>query len=47
MQDIAPGGGLVAQFYNMLQTPQVVANVRCFLAAFHEKSAMGGGRPAC
>ena len=47
MQDIAPGGGLVAQFYNMLQTPRVVANVRCFLAAFHDLSAMKGGRSAC
>lgn len=32
IRQIAPGGGFVAQFYNMLRTPRVTENVRTFLA---------------
>ena len=36
MQGIAPGGGFVAQFYNMLHTPRVTENVRAFFTAFQK-----------
>lgn len=32
--EIAPGGGFVAQFYNMLRTPRVLENVQTFFSAF-------------
>ncbi|MBT7164800.1 MAG: hypothetical protein HN904_18615 [Victivallales bacterium] len=35
MEEIAPGGGFVAQFYNMLHTPRIRENVQTFFAAFH------------
>jgi hypothetical protein len=38
MQEIAPGGGFVAPFYNMLHTPRVTENVRAFFAAFADLS---------
>ena len=38
MREIAPGGGFVAQFYNMLHTPRVTENVRTFLGAFQRMS---------
>jgi uroporphyrinogen decarboxylase len=34
MRDVAPGGGLVVQFYNMLLTPRVEENLRRFVESF-------------
>ena len=39
--EVAPGGGFVAQFYNMLHTPRVVANVRTFFRAFPSLAGQG------
>jgi len=36
MGKVAPGGGLVVQFYNMLVTPRVLANLRQFVQCFYE-----------
>jgi len=41
MRDVAPGGGLVVQFYNMLITPQVEENLRHFVEAFFEIAQYG------
>jgi uroporphyrinogen decarboxylase len=34
MQDVAPGGGLIVQFYNMLVTDRVLRNLECFFRTF-------------
>lgn len=34
MRDVAPGGGLVVQFYNMLVTDRVLQNLECFFRAW-------------
>lgn len=36
MRTVAPGGGFVLQFYNMLLTDRVMDNLRCFFEAFWE-----------
>jgi len=36
MRSVAPGGGFVLQFYNMLLTDRVMDNLRCFFQAFWE-----------
>jgi uroporphyrinogen decarboxylase len=36
MRDVAPGGGFVLQFYNMLLTDRVMKNLRSFFRAFYE-----------
>ncbi|MGD8238612.1 MAG: uroporphyrinogen decarboxylase family protein [Armatimonadota bacterium] len=36
MREIAPGGGLVLQFINMIITPRVLDNLRVFFGAFYE-----------
>jgi hypothetical protein len=33
-EELAPGGGLVVQFYNMILTPKVQENLRFFFDAF-------------
>ncbi|MBU0606297.1 MAG: hypothetical protein KKI08_00370 [Armatimonadetes bacterium] len=33
--EIAPGGGLVLQFYNIVTTPRVTANVQAFFSAYY------------
>lgn len=35
-REIAPGGGLVAEFYNSLVTPQFLGNLRAFYEAFFD-----------
>ncbi len=36
MEHIAPGGGLVVEFYNILPTPKLLDNVRVFYEEFYE-----------
>jgi uroporphyrinogen decarboxylase len=36
MREVAPGGGLVVQFYNMLLTPRVLDNLRQFVESFYD-----------
>ena len=36
MRDVAPGGGLIVQFYNMLVMPKVQENLRHFVELFFE-----------
>ena len=41
MEKVAPGGGLVLQFMNMIVTPRVLDNLRVFLSAFYEMGRYG------
>jgi hypothetical protein len=37
MEEVAPGGGLVAKFTNFLVTPDSLKNLRIFFELFYEK----------
>ena len=41
MRDVAPGGGLVVQFYNMLATPHVEENLKHFVESFFDIARYG------
>lgn len=41
MSTVAPGGGFVLQFYNMLLTDRVLGNLRHFLQAFYDIARYG------
>ena len=36
MDEIAPGGGLVVEFYGVLITPKLVENSRAFYKTFYD-----------
>jgi uroporphyrinogen decarboxylase len=39
IRDLAPGGGLVVQFYNMLVTPRLLDNLVAFVETFYDLAA--------
>jgi hypothetical protein len=41
IRELAPGGGLVVQFYNVLLTPRLLDNLVAFVGSFYDLAARG------